>query len=266
MGSTNPVNHFDWNLFILGPTAVFLVLIIFIIYVVTAYKASQRRFIEEKKRLKELFEAEIVRAQLEMNELTLQRIASEIHDHIGHNLTIAAMNMPFLKSDDDNQAAVDTRQLVQQSLSDLRNLSRSLSNGYMLDLGLEAAIRREIELLSKPGNPAFSLHVHRVEPSVKIPVVSSDQSEVFFFRCVQESLSNVIKYASASEVTIQVWYAGEACVRVEVTDNGIGIDPEKVEKGVGLRSMEQRMKMLNGQLEILHANPGTRLRFAISQF
>lgn len=263
MENNSPVEHFDWNLFVLGPTFVVIALVGFIVYVVITYRANQRRHREEKQRLSEQFSAEIDKAKLEMHELTLDRIASEIHDNIGHNLTIAGMNLALLKLDDENELAQDTKKLVHTALKDLRNLSRSLSKGYMMDLGLEGALRQEIEMFKRTSGLNVRIESHQIENNSKEQLKIREQTELIFFRCAQEALSNIAKYAGATEVVIDLWFCGDACVKMDIVDNGIGIDLNSVSKGIGLRSMEQRMILLNGKLEIHSAHQGTHLRFVI---
>jgi signal transduction histidine kinase len=263
MENSAPIEHFDWNLYILGPTFVVVALIIFIFYVVTTYKANQMRHQKEKERLNEQFSIELDKARLEIHELTLKRIASEIHDNIGHNLTVASMNLALLKFEKEHDLAEDTKKLVHSALDDLRNLSRSLNSDYMMDLGLEGAIKREIALLSRSSKWNMRLECHQIDEISPVMSVNEEQIELIFFRCAQEALSNIVKYAFASEVNIELWFRGDTCVRMEILDNGIGIDPITVYKGIGFRSMEQRMFLLNGKFEMNAGNPGTHLTFVL---
>lgn len=258
----NPDLQYNWNAVILGPAMVFVILLVFIFYVITLYRKNQQLHAQEKARLLEQFNSEIVRAKLEMSQTTLDRIASEIHDNIGHNLTIAGMNMIGLTCEEDENLATDTRELVQTALRDLRDLSKSLSQGYQLDLGLEAAIKRELEIMMRSFDLKCELIKLNVTDSQIVPT-NSDEQEVIFFRCAQEAMSNIAKYAEASYVVISLWFDHDVCIRMEVADDGIGLDPESVTSGVGLQSMKQRMSLLGGKFEIENNRPGTKLVFAL---
>lgn len=89
--------------------------------------------------------------------------------------------------------------------------------------------------------------------------------ELQLYRVIQELLNNAIKYSKASQVSFQLSYTNNRAL-LRYSDDGIGFDQEQIasaQKGIGLKSMEQRIKMLKGDMEI-QTKPGSGLQITIS--
>lgn len=83
-------------------------------------------------------------------------------------------------------------------------------------------------------------------------------------RIIQEALTNARRHSGASHVTVSL-EASDAEVRIEVSDNGRGFDPDAVEPGIGLRSMRERAEVLDGELRVeSEPGKGTRVRLSTS--
>jgi signal transduction histidine kinase len=209
---------------------------------------------------------EIMRSRAQLAELSAHvetvkekertRIAREIHDDLGGNLTAIKMAMALVKKrlpvDDATLAEkadyVDA--LVDRTIEAIHRISVDLRPG-ILDFGIVAAIdwqSREFE--KQAGIPcAFSSNKKEVE-------LHPDQATALF-RIFQEALTNISKHAHASCVTVRLTRTNRS-VRLEVIDNGRGIarrDRLKP-KSFGLRGMEERANALGGQLAVSTANGG----------
>lgn len=229
-----------------------------VIYYIVSYRKKHILHQKEKKELQLKFEKEVRQSQLEMSELTMQRIAQEIHDNVGQSLTLLNLYLGGLQAS-DTAALQQCQELVQRSLADLRGISKSLSTSFQLELGLENAVRRELEIVSLTGKIKTELFVHVTEDAVA-PNPDHHQKEIIYLRCIQEGISNIIKYADASLITIELSFANDSCHTITIKDNGKGMDMSKTPFGVGLTNLRDRAIILGGDLLIQSApQKGTSL-------
>jgi signal transduction histidine kinase len=187
------------------------------------------------------------------------RLARELHDELGALLTAAKLDAARLKS---RIAA-----LAPEALERLNHLIETLNSGIALkrriiedlrpsalsNLGLLAAL----DILAREFAERSGIAVEqRLEP-----VVLTQSAELTVYRLVQESLTNVGKYAKARRVSIELQVNGSN-VCVGVGDDGVGFDPEAAQASShGLFGMRYRVEAENGHLEIDSApGRGTRIR------
>lgn len=203
------------------------------------------------------FQHESAKAQMEMTEITLRRLSQEIHDNIGQKMALASMqlNASPLTSD----TLENSKYLIQQSLQDIRDLSKSLNDSYQLDLGLHAGIKRELKLIQDTNtcSTTFSERQHESEYSL------TSKEELILFRCIQEALSNIIKHAAATEITVEV---EESALHytIQIKDNGKGFDATTITENIGLRSIRERIALLKGNIQIISSpNKGTTIIFTL---
>lgn len=244
--------------------SVFLLLVaIGIIALVLVYQKRQTQFINEKKQLKTAFEKEMLEAQLEIQEQTLKHISQEIHDNIGQTLSLAKLNLATInleKSTGPADKIANTKELVTKAIGDLRILSKTLHTEAILSAGLLKAIEMELALISKTAlfKTSFSI--------TGTPAVLDGQKELILFRTVQEALNNSIKHSGASLIQIIVSYSPQQ-LQVSVQDNGKGfnrvLEEAGIERGSGLRNMQNRAKLIGGDLVIDAKASGTNIQIIV---
>ncbi|OLP15752.1 two-component sensor histidine kinase [Leptolyngbya sp. 'hensonii'] len=180
------------------------------------------------------------------------RIAREIHDSLGHSLTAfnlhleAALRLWQSQPDEAQQLLLAARQLGTAALRDVRQSVATLRSDPLQNQSLEAAIaalakdfERTIGLL-----PQVQLQITRpLSPPLRVAV----------YRIIQEALTNICKYAAATQVRILVETTTHLTVLIE--DNGKGFDPNQNTTGFGLQGMGERTLALSGTFEIRTA-PG----------
>jgi signal transduction histidine kinase len=196
------------------------------------------------------------------------RMAREIHDTLSQGFTGIVLQMEA--SEDVLQ---DDPTEVQQHLTIAKNLARH---------GLAEARRSVWNLLPQaleenPLHVALSDEVERfnaVEAQQATFNISGARRQVpaviqaALLRICQESLTNIRKYAEATQVSVQLTFGGDS-VGISVVDNGTGFDPDNVnigdgQGGFGLTAMRQRARLLRGNIEIISApGRGTRVEATI---
>jgi len=224
------------------------------------------RDITERRRLAELENASRVSAQmLAAREDEQKRIARELHDDLGQQITALKMSVALL------EAKLGASGIAQQFLPDtgafqsqidsmalsVRRIASDLRPPVLDDLGLIAAL----EWLAEGFQQRCGV---RVAVRVAVGDLSfSALAATAIFRMVQEALTNVARHAQASEVLIDMRHTGSACT-VRIEDNGAGMvlgGPRKP-KSFGLLGIEERVRQLNGSVSIESA-PGQGFKIAI---
>jgi two-component system, NarL family, sensor histidine kinase DevS len=224
-------------------------------------QSPDARFTEADVRLAEIFAAraavavdlsdrvarDTVRRVVEAQELERRRLARELHDETGQALTsilLALKSIRAAETDDDATAAEDAvRELVVQALQDVRALAVELRPTALDDFGLVAALERLGHTFEERSGVAATVEAHldnRLPPEV----------ETTLYRLVQEALTNVVKHAGASHVSILITRR-EGGVSAVIEDDGQGFDPETVRAdSLGLVGMRERLALLRGTLQV----------------
>jgi PAS domain S-box-containing protein len=210
--------------------------------------------ITERKRAEAAL-ADVSRRLMDAQEQERNRIARELHDDIGQRLALLAVELDQLHQDTADLPEVRRRvgELQKQAseiATDTQSLSHELHSTKLEYLGPVAAMRglcRELENQTK----------------VKIDFKSQDLSDplppeisLCLFRILQEALHNSAKHSGARHIEVGLWgMLGE--IHLVVSDTGVGFDSEaaKVGQGLGLISMEERLRLLKGTISIASA-PG----------
>ncbi|MBV7535897.1 histidine kinase [Duganella sp. sic0402] len=188
------------------------------------------------------------------------RIAREIHDELGGNLTAIKMAVAMLAARLDNSAAaadpalrektdyVDA--LVDRTIEAIHRISLDLRPA-LLDLGLVAALEWQVKEFAKQTGIASSFSANQRDIGL-----DNDQATALF-RIAQEALTNIAKHANASKVSVKLARL-RYHVSLKISDNGDGIrqDDRSKPASFGLRGMAERARVLGGTLSLSHASGG----------
>ena len=210
-------------------------------------------------------QTEIIRSRTQLAELSAHvervkedertRIAREIHDDLGGNLTAIKMALALLKRrlpEDptltDKADYVDS--LVDRTIESIHRISIDLRPS-VLDFGIVAAIDWQAREFEKQAGIPCQLLANKKEVDL-----SAEQASALF-RIFQESLTNISKHARATRVTVKLTRTTSA-IRLEIRDNGRGIDAldQLKPKSFGIRGMIERASALGGKLTVTNADEG----------
>lgn len=203
--------------------------------------------------------------------LTLQdderrRIARGLHDSLGQYLTALKMNLDLLARGSGEQAtlAAEASEMAERCLAETRTVSHLLHPPLLDEAGFGSAARWFVDGFAQRSGIQVRLSL---PPSV---LRLRQEAEIALFRALQEGLTNVHRHSDSSEVDIRFSVDGNA-VQLEIEDNGHGI-PRKTlkrllegagETGVGIAGMRERLRELDGSLDIESDDKGTLLRVLI---
>lgn len=219
--------------------------------------------ITERKKLQEelldahlSFQKQITEATILGQEKEKENIGKELHDNINQVLasTKLFMEVAFDHIEMREEMVIRGRENIIYAMAEIRRLSHSLIPPSLGDHGLLDSVRELAAELEEGG--AFTV---RVSVDGFDEHVLDDNKKLMLYRVVQEGLNNVVKYAKASVVTVSFSVEGRRLLMV-VSDNGIGFDPSRKVKGIGLKNIESRVAFYSGkvQLETAPGN-GTKL-------
>jgi signal transduction histidine kinase len=194
-----------------------------------------------------------------------RRIARELHDSVGQLLAAVSMNSVSLDAESHKlspNAAKRVREnaaMVEEASKQIRTISYLLHPPLLDEVGLASALHWYVEGFSERS---------KINARVDIPqsfAGLSKEMELSVFRVVQECLTNIHRHAESPTAGIRI-VQDEACLRVEIEDEGKGIPFEKeprvgssAHNGVGLRGMRERLRQLGGTLQIQSNGNGTRV-------
>lgn len=244
---------------VLSGTLILLFLSLTIIFLIAVYRRKQQEYVANQLKMEENFRKELLSAQLEMQELTFKSLSQELHDNIGQVLSLAKLNMSLIDSKNSPEIAenVDqTKTLLNNAISDLRDISKTLNTSYVSEKDLSESIQRELTMLERVRK--FKTSFTQSGPAVEL----SPDVRLIIFRVLQECCNNAVKHAQASTLTIEIKNSHEL-LEINIRDNGIGFE-KNTEKGVGMYNMENRMNMINGKFEVNSIkNMGTHIRLSL---
>jgi signal transduction histidine kinase len=233
---------------IVGGTIILLLLITFLFAFFLFFQNKQRKFLQEKAALKTAYDQEILKSQIEVQNQTLQHIGQELHDNIGQLLSVAKINLNILEESDNEELDFikQTNEIITQSISDLRALTKSLDGDFVKDFGLEESISHELQRIRKTRR--FQTEISVLGEKSKLGY----EREIVLFRIVQEVLNNALKHSKAKNLTIILHYF-PASFTLTISDNGKGFDLENINQkaisqaGAGLRNIQRRMELIGGK-------------------
>lgn len=240
-----------------------LLLVGFIVTMLVLYKRRQQRQEQEAARMKDKYEKEVLRSQLEIRENTFKTMAQELHDNIGQLLSVVKLSLSSLPLEKDHQAQALVKHsldVLNKAIIDLSDLSKSLHPDRITDIGLADSIRFELAAIQKAGLLEVQFSIAGRE--VRLP----EEKTIFLFRIFQEIVNNVLKHSKATKIYVMITYDSDNTFVMEVEDNGVGFatdgngSPLSFSKGLGLTSMFNRAKLTGAAINITSViNQGTRV-------
>ncbi|MCB4800071.1 histidine kinase [Tamlana sp. PT2-4] len=237
--------------------AVLVIITSLVILFFIVFQKRKNKLLLEKIKQKQAFEQEIVLAQTETQEQTLKNIGWELHDNVGQLLSFASMQLSILKmqvQDDVKEKFKDTTEALSQSLHEVRQLSRTLNNEVVLNIGFEKSISNELKRLQKMKFASAELKI--IGDKIEF---SNKKHEIIIFRILQEFLSNSVKYSEAENLSVTLNYTPEDLI-ITAEDDGIGFDVNTVKKGAGLLNMNSRANLVNASFELIsQPNEGVKM-------
>src|SRR6476620_5361060 len=231
----------------LGMLALTIGLILFIIF-------HQRKVIRYQLRLQSMEQEQqkiLLNASIRLQEEERQRLAADLHDDAGPLLATARLylNENLVNQDKATQlqSIFQARQILDDTIQLIRNISHSLMPPTLKNFGLESAVNDLFQKISGSGTINASSRFHEYKTRLK------QEQELIVFRIIQELINNILKHSSASFIHLtQNMHDGMFILRIHHDGRGIvQADFEKLNKsniGLGLKNINSRLKVAQGKI------------------
>lgn len=215
---------------------------------ITERKRSLKRLLIYRDKLR------VLTSQLSLaEERERRRIASYIHDAIGHSLAIIKIKLgtfrESLSSQSLSRALKEIRDLVEQTICKTRELTFEISPPVLYELGFDASVEWLLEEMQKESGIMTDLEVDKLSKPL------DDDISILLYQAVRELLVNIAKHAHAHKVKISI-RRKDSNIQVKVEDDGVGFDAFnhsfhiRENLGFGLFSIRERLNHIGGYLKI----------------
>ena len=201
--------------------------------------------VEEEKR--------IGRAVNEAQENERMQIGMELHDNVKQILAASLMNLDFIKTNlKEEEIVIETldnlKSYTREAIDELRRLSHQLAPSINTKDSLEEKIQKLIHTMNKNEQLKVFVHVDKFDTPLHSDI------QVAIYRIIQEQVNNILKYAQASTILINI-KRKENIVRLIIKDDGEGFDTTIEKEGIGLENIKRRVYVLGGNVKII-SSPG----------
>jgi len=252
LDAENKVHATQRNVFIIASILLFLGLVFLAVFVIQRIRLAKRNREIAQKKIENLLndqELTMYKGMIEGQEEERKRIAKDLHDRVGSMLSTVKMLFSSLDtaiaktgSDNVNQFK-KTNQVLDNAVSEVRQVSHNLSTGMVTSFGLISALEELCATINSSNLITCKLLVYGLEGRF------NQQIEVGLYRMIQEILSNILKHAKAKNINIMI-NKTEDSLNISVEDDGVGFDVEAIRNskkaGIGLANLEARAASLNG--------------------
>jgi len=212
---------------------------------VTGQKELQAQLLQQETKSKR----EIIRNIIETQEKARRQLSIELHDNI--NQMLASCKLMLEVAQDNKEAApVLIKKSYEGVITEIRKLSHRLNPSAIEDIGLNEAICEMVEKINHSKQLQITCSCEGQEMEEQL----MGKDKVAIYRIIQEQLSNILKHAQATHVHIQLQLQLPK-VFITVQDDGVGFNPATVKKGLGLKSIQNRIDYYFGEL-MIDAAPG----------
>lgn len=229
---------------------------IFVLFFIVFQRRKNKLLIKQAEQ-KIQFEKEISNSKIEIQEQTFKNIAWELHDNIGQLLSVTNIQLNMVLNQlpvEFHNQLLETKSVVQETVNEVRNLSKTLNNDVVYKNGLIRSLEVELERFNRLD---FLNAVLKISGEVKN---IDPTKEIIIFRILQEFSTNVLKHARATELFVHLNYTNNM-LQIEAKDNGIGFDTSKKKGNSGMETMKSRAELLNADFSIeSKPDKGTILR------
>ena len=209
--------------------------------------AVQTRLLETERAAhiaRENFSSQLLQAQ----DGERKRLAGELHDGVGQNLSFLANAFRQLEKNCDHGILENASRITREAVNEIRFISHQLHPHILDQLGLVAAIESIAERIEEQTQLRCD-----VIADIKPEKLDAD-TQLHIYRIVQESLNNAVKHSQANHIEVRLEQQGNNIV-LSIADNGCGLSSPPSNTGLGLESIKHRVTLSKGRLELKANTP-----------
>jgi signal transduction histidine kinase len=246
------INHIT---FIVAMSSLVVAFLLFIILDIVLIYRGNKKLLEEKLKMeRQLFTQKVeqeenknLQAILDALEEERERIAQDLHDRVGAGISTAKLYFEGIKeilSKGNNNLEtnfIKVDELLTTSIDEVRKVSRNITSGVLADFGLVPALQDLKETMQSSGQLTFNLDIRDLNQRFDKKI------EINVYRIIQELISNSIKHANCSSITLIFSHSSDI-LTLSYTDDGEGFKPQKITSGLGQKNILARLDSLGGDI------------------
>lgn len=243
----------------------FVLFVVAVMVYIRQYRQRKKEYINEIEVKNEIHKREILATQLEIQQATMQQIGRELHDNIGQKLTLVSLYTQQLlyenKVSEVSERIEQVSQIINQSLQDLRSLSKTLTDDNINQKDIVTLIQEEVE-----NTNSFKKCMISFEHNFKQLDLDFVHKNVLL-RITQEFIQNSIKHSDCKNISITLGTSDEVIWELNIKDDGIGFDRSKItSNGIGLTNMKNRAAIIGADFSLESPeNIGTTLNIILKR-
>jgi signal transduction histidine kinase len=211
------------------------------------YERDKVKAIEDKARRELEFQREIRQAEMEIGEETKSQIARDLHDTIGHSLSLMRIVHEQIRSTSaaTENVFIEMDSLIDKASNEVRTVSRTLNADFLKSNDFSSSIQIELDRLARI-HPAISISFKK---GISVPDRYTNDQLLMAYRIFQEALTNALKHADANQIAVKCWADNTL---LHLSDNGKGF--ERANQGAlqanGIRNMFKRSELVNLTMQL----------------
>ncbi len=239
--------------------------IIAVMIYIRKYKQRKVEYLNEIQLKSEIHQKELLATQLEIQQATMQQIGRELHDNIGQKLTLASLYTQQLlyenKILEESERIDMVSQIINQSLQDLRSLSKTLTDDNINQKDIVTLIQEEVENASVLKK--CKIHFEHNFKCLDLDFVHKN----VLLRITQEFIQNSMKHSQCKNIFIRLNTTEENLWELKINDDGIGFDIDKIlSNGIGLTNMKNRTAIIGAEFNLeSNENKGTSIEIKLKK-
>jgi signal transduction histidine kinase len=243
----------------------FLFFVAAVMIYIRKYKQRKKEYLNEIEVKNEIHKRELLATQLEIQQATMQQIGRELHDNIGQKLTLVSLYTQQLlyenKVPEVSERIEQVSQIINQSLHDLRSLSKTLTDDNISQKEIVTLIQEEVDNTNSFKKCMVSFK-HNFE-QLDLGFVHKN----VLLRITQEFIQNSIKHANCKNIFINLNTSDESLWELNIKDDGIGFDKSNTKSnGIGLTNMKNRAEIIGASFSLeSQKNMGTTLNIILKR-
>jgi two-component system, NarL family, sensor kinase len=213
-----------------------------VILLFTIFQNKKNYLIIQQAEATKNFEREVKELQIEIREQTLRNISWELHDNIGQLITLAKIQAQNLQTESAEKKEISDT--LGKALSSVRALSKVINPDVIESMTLPEAVQLEAERMNRMGNIEAEFIITGEQQKL------DSKTEIVLFRIIQEFISNTLKHAKATKISIELNYNADY-LEIIAKDNGKGFNQtNETNQGIGLINMKKRAGMIHSELSL----------------
>ncbi len=223
--------------------------LIIILLIHALYQRKQRKIQAEKDAAVIREREKGIKAVFEAQEEERQRIAKDLHDGVGQQISAIKIHLEGLKKNiglknQEQESEVSSLvEMVGDTGSEIRSISHQMMPKALTELGLVAALEDMLEKSFRYHKIKYSFGQHGIDD--RLP----KHLEVGLYRIAQELVNNIIKHSGAKSVDMELMKTATHLVLI-VQDDGKGISKDKKAEGIGMMNISTRLRTMNGEMNM----------------